>query len=60
MTALLHALALNGYGAYVWPAYGFAALVLIALFVAANRRLRRAEREAEDMRAVLRGPRPRS
>lgn len=57
MTALFHALALNGYAAYVWPAYGFAALVLIALFVTANRRLRRAEREAEDMRAALRGPR---
>lgn len=60
MTAFFHALAFNGYAPYVWPAYGFAALVLIAMFVAANRRLRRAEREAEDMRAVLRGPRPRS
>lgn len=60
MTAVVHALAFNGYGPYVWPAYGFAALVLISLFVSANRRLHRAEREAEDMRAVLRGPRPRS
>jgi heme exporter protein D len=60
MSALIGALALNGYGAYVWPAYGFAAAVLIGLFVAARSRLRRAEREAEQMRAALRAPRPRS
>lgn len=60
MSAISDALALNGYGAYVWPAYGFAAVVLISLFVAARRRLAQAERDAERMRAVLRAPEPRS
>ena len=54
----MNALALGGYGAYVWPAYGFAAIVLIGLFIAAKRRLERAERDADRMRAVLRGPEP--
>jgi len=54
MSAVIKALALGGYGAYVWPAYGFAAVVLIGLFVAAQRRLARAEREADQMRAALR------
>ena len=56
MSGLGEALALGGYGAYVWPAYGFAAAVLIGLFVAAQRRLERAERDAERMRATLRAP----
>ncbi|HTI85389.1 MAG TPA: heme exporter protein CcmD [Alphaproteobacteria bacterium] len=60
MSGIAEALALGGYGAYVWPAYGFAAIVLIGLFVAARRRLERAERDAEQMRAVLRGPEARS
>ena len=56
MSGIAQALALGGYGAYVWPAYGFAAAVLIGLFVAARRRLERAERDAERMRATLRAP----
>lgn len=56
MSGLGDAIALGGYGAYVWPAYGFAAVVLIGLFVAARRRLERAERDAERMRATLRAP----
>jgi heme exporter protein D len=60
MSGLAHALVFNGYGAYVWPAYGFAAAVRICLFVAARRRLARAERDAERMRAALRAPEPRS
>jgi heme exporter protein D len=60
VSGVAQALALGGYGAYVWPAYGFAAIVLIGLFVAARRRLERAERDAEQMRAVLRGPEGRS
>ena len=57
MTMILNALALNGYGPYVWPAYGFAAIVLIGLFVTARRRLTQAERDAERLRSVLRGTR---
>ncbi len=60
MSGVSEALALGGYGAYVWPAYGFAAAVLVGLFVAARRRLLRAERDAERMRAALRAPDSRS
>jgi heme exporter protein D len=60
MSGLSQTLALGGYGAYVWPAYGFAVVVLVGLFVAARRRLARAERDAERMRAALRAPEPRS
>lgn len=60
MSGVSEALALGGYGAYVWPAYGFAAAVLVGLFVAARRRLLRAERDAERMRAALRAPHSRS
>ena len=49
-------LSLNGYGAYVWPAYTVAAIVLIGLFIAAKRQLARAERDAERMRATRRAP----
>ncbi|MGE5539647.1 MAG: heme exporter protein CcmD [Gemmatimonas sp.] len=56
MSGIADALALGGYGAYVWPAYGFAAAVLIGLYIAARRRLERAERAAERLRATLRSP----
>jgi heme exporter protein D len=56
VSGLAETLALGGYGAYVWPAYGFAAAVLIGLFIAARRRLEHAERDAERMRTVLRAP----
>jgi heme exporter protein CcmD len=56
MNGLSQMLSLNGYGAYVWPAYAFAAVVLIGLFIAAKRQLVRAERDAERMRATLRAP----
>ena len=35
---------MGGYAAYVWPAYGTAAAVLIGLLAASLIRLRRAER----------------
>lgn len=35
---------MGGYAAYVWPAYGAAAAVLIGLLAASLIRLRRAER----------------
>ena len=59
MSALSQALTLGGYGAYVWPAYAFAAVVLVGLFIAARRQLAKAERDAERMRSVLRTPEPR-
>jgi heme exporter protein CcmD len=56
MSDLSHMLSLDGYGTYVWPAYAFAAVVMIGLFIAARRQLVRAERDAERMRATLRTP----
>ena len=44
--------AMGGYAAYVWPAYGFAALVLIALLVQSWRAAPRAE--LEQVRRVAR------
>jgi heme exporter protein D len=39
--------AMGGYAAYVWPAYGIAALVLIGFALASRRRLKAAERALE-------------
>jgi heme exporter protein D len=39
--ALTNYLAMGGYAAYVWPAYGFAALVMGGLAVASRRALAR-------------------
>jgi len=38
-----HFFAMGGHAAYVWPALGFAAAVLVGLAVASLRRLRAAE-----------------
>lgn len=43
MSALASYLEMGGYGAYVWPAYGAAAAVLIGLVVASLRTLRTRE-----------------
>jgi heme exporter protein D len=55
---------MGGYAAYVWPAYGFAALVLIALLVQSWRSAGRRAAELEQLRHVARprrarGARPR-
>lgn len=47
-------LAMGGYAAYVWSAYGFAALVLIALLVQSWRSARRREAELEQIRRLAR------
>lgn len=44
MTALERFFAMGGYAAFVWPAYGVAAIVLIGFFWQRWRRLRAAER----------------
>ena len=41
---------MGDYGAFVWPAYGLAALVMAGLAVASVYRLRRARHELERMR----------
>ena len=38
-------LSMGGYGAYVWPAYGIAALVVAANALAPGRRLKRLKTE---------------
>ncbi len=48
--------AMGGYAAFVWPAYGAAAIALIALLIVSLRTLR--AREAEIARAE--GARPRA
>ena len=47
-------LAMGGYAAYVWSAYGFAALVLIALLVQSWRSARRRGAELEQVRHLAR------
>jgi heme exporter protein D len=45
VAALADYLAMGGYAAFVWPAYGAAAIVLVALLVASVRSLARCEAE---------------
>jgi heme exporter protein D len=45
---------MGGYAAYVWPAYGFAAVVLIALLVQSWRSTRRRDAELEQVRRIAR------
>jgi heme exporter protein D len=46
--------AMGGYGAYVWPAFGFAAVVLLGLLLQSWRTARRRAAELEQLRAELR------
>jgi heme exporter protein D len=39
--------AMGGYAAYVWPAYGVAALILVGLWIASVRELRARETDIE-------------
>lgn len=50
--------AMSGYAAYVWPAFGFAILVLGGLWLASLRRMRVKEAELEALRNRLRAQRP--
>jgi heme exporter protein D len=54
MAAIGDFLAMGGYAGFVWPAYGVAALVLIALVITSVRRARSAEAEVR----VLEDTRP--
>jgi heme exporter protein D len=51
-------LAMGGYAAYVWSAYGIAAVVLIALLVQSWRSTRRRDAELEQVRRLARPVRP--
>ena len=48
-------LAMGGYGQFVWPAYGVAAIILVGLLVASIVRLRREERVLEALTASTPG-----
>ena len=49
--------AMGGYGAYVWPAFGFAAAVLLGLLWQSWRAARSREAELEQLRRLARpGP----
>jgi heme exporter protein D len=50
--------AMGGYGAYVWSAFGVAALVLLALFAQSWHAARRREDELRRLRDVVRAARP--
>jgi len=51
-------LAMGGYGAYVWPAYGLTAAVMIAFLVTTLRSLRRNQKALDALEAET-GPRRR-
>jgi heme exporter protein D len=53
MAALESFFAMGGYGAYVWPAYAIAALVLGGLVIASRRELGRRARELAAAEAAL-------
>jgi heme exporter protein D len=48
---------MGGYAAYVWPAFGVAALIMIVLLILSVRALRAREATLKNLEAA-RGPRP--
>ena len=58
MQAAIEYLRMDGYGSFIWPAYGFTAAVLIALLVTSVRSLR-ANEHAVTMLQSRRRSRPR-
>lgn len=48
---------MGGYGAFVWPAFGLTAVVMIGLLVATVRRLRATERALARLQAAGLAPR---
>ncbi|HWL69058.1 MAG TPA: heme exporter protein CcmD [Geminicoccus sp.] len=51
-------LAMGGYAAYVWPAFGFTILVLAGLWILSLRQMRAKEAELEALRSQMRARRP--
>jgi len=47
---------MGGYAAYVWPAFGFALIVLLALLMHSLRASRRREAELAQLRELVRPP----
>lgn len=57
MDPLIDYLAMGGYAAFVWPAYGFTALVMAGLALASRRALRQARVELAVLEAGDQGAR---
>jgi heme exporter protein D len=49
-------LAMGGYGGYVWPAYGVAALVMVGLLIWSLRARKAAEAALAQLEETRRGP----
>lgn len=54
VVAVIEYLAMGGYAAYVWSAFGFALVVMVGLLLQSWRSARLRERELEELRAALR------
>lgn len=52
MTDVAQFLAMGGYAAFVWPAYGVAAVVLVALLIASLRGLKEREATLKALEAI--------
>ena len=55
--AVAEYLAMGGYAAYVWSAFGFTLLVMVGLLAQSWLAARRRERELDELRAALRSSR---
>jgi len=52
-----HYFAMGGYGAFIWPAYGGAAILMAGILIMSWRSMRRREELVETLRARRRGDR---
>ena len=57
MDAILNVLNMGGYAAWVWPAYGLAAVAIVGILIATRRTLKAREREFEALKSARRGER---
>ena len=55
MDAILNYLNMDGYAAWVWPAYGLATVALVGILVQTRRTLKAREREFESLKSSRRG-----
>ena len=53
----MNVLHMGGYAAFVWPAYGLAAIGMIGILIATRRTLKAREREFETLKSARRGER---
>lgn len=55
MDGLVQAVAMGGYGGYVWAAFGFALIVMVALLWQSWQAQRRSTGELDQLRSTIRG-----